>query len=434
MAIHPPKGTHDLYGAEAEGFRYLEEVLMTLAEFYGFTPMRTPIFEATELFARGVGASSDIVRKEMFTFPDKAGRSLTLRPEGTAGVMRAIVSNKLHAQAELPLKYYYYGPIFRYERPQRGRYREFYQFGLETIGDASPYRDVEVILYAITALGYLGLNNVVTKINFLGGAKTRDAYRQALREYFTPHIHHMCRDCQERHQLNPLRILDCKIDEDRKIIEKAPIINDFLNEEERAYFKVVTTTLDSFGINYQIDDNLVRGLDYYSDLVFEFHLRKNETEDYGALGGGGHYTELLQEVGGPALAGTGLAFGMERLYLVLKENGLLPAPAPEVDVFVMNVGKASVEDAFSILTLIRNSGYKAEINLDDRSFKALFKRAERKRAPLALIIGDDEVKENVVQIKDLAKATQVTVAYEDIISYLDEFYTREAGDDAGEKA
>lgn len=422
MAINPPKGTHDIYGLEAEVFRYLEETLSTLAEFYGFSLMRTPTFESTELFARGVGESSDIVRKEMFTFPDKAGRSLTLRPEGTAGVMRAIVSNKLYAQAELPLKYYYHGPSFRYERPQKGRYREFHQFGVETIGDPSPLRDVEVILYALTVFGYLGLTKVETRINFLGGKATREQYRTALLKHFEPQIKTMCADCQDRYQLNPLRILDCKVEADRKIIEKAPVITDFLNDEERAYFQKITATLDSFGVQYIVDEQLVRGLDYYSDFVFEFHLRTGEGEDYGAIGAGGHYAELLEEVGGPSYEGTGLAFGLERLYLVLKENELLPPPSPEVEVMVMNVGKESLDDAFSILTLIRNSGYKAEINLDQRSFKALFKRAEKKRAPLALIIGDDEVKANVVQIKDLELATQETVAYEDIIDYLDAFF------------
>lgn len=421
MAFNQPKGTHDIYGIEAKTFKKIEDVFAGLAELYGFNEMRTPIFEATELFTRGVGDATDIVRKEMFTFDDKGGRSITLRPEGTAGVMRAIVSQKLYATDDLPLKYYYYGPVFRYERPQKGRYREFRQFGVESVGANSPFNDVEVVIFALTALSYLGFEHVQLKINSIGGATTREKYRTALIDYFAHDIEHMCEDCHVRYEINPLRMLDCKVEEDQKIIAGAPKIQDFLTPDEQTYFKKITETLDSFGIRYEIDHNLVRGLDYYSDFVFEFHYISEKGENYGAIGAGGHYDKLLADVGGPSLAGVGLAFGIERLYLIMEDNQLLEKEALGLDVFVMNVGENTVDDAFSILTLIRNSGFRADMNMDKRSFKALFKRAARVQAKLAVIIGDDEVAKSVVQIKDLHKEEQVTVAYEDIVAKLDEY-------------
>jgi len=428
MAINQPKGTHDIYGIEAKTFRKIEDVFAGLAELYAFNEMRTPIFEATELFTRGVGDASDIVRKEMFTFDDKGGRSITLRPEGTAGVMRAILSQKLYATDDLPLKYYYYGPVFRYERPQKGRYREFRQFGVESVGVTSPFNDVEVVIFGLTALSYLGFEHVQLKINSIGGAATREKYRQALVEYFAQDIDHMCEDCHVRYEINPLRILDCKVEADQKIIAGAPKINDFLTPEEQAYFNKITETLDSFGIRYEIDHGLVRGLDYYSDFVFEFHYISEKGENYGAIGAGGHYDRLLAEVGGPALAGVGLAFGLERLYLIMEDNQLLEKNALGLDVLVMNVGENSADDAFSILTLIRNSGFRADMNSDKRSFKALFKRAERQQAKLAVIIGDDEITKSVVQVKDLQKEEQFTVPYEDLIAKLDEFLSDDEND------
>lgn len=423
-----PKGTQDIYGAKALGFDHIEQTFAALAQIYGFVPMRTPTFEATELFERGVGETSDIVTKEMYTFVDKGNRSMTLRPEGTAGVMRAIVSEKLYATEDLPLKYYYSGKCFRYERPQLGRYREFHQFGVESVGVSSIFNDVEAILLGITALNVLGLQNVSLKINTLGDEASRLEYTKALKEYFKPHIHEMCSDCQNRYEKNPLRILDCKVPSDQEIIKEAPSLSEFLSPSAKSEFDQLLNILEGYGVSYEIDDKLVRGLDYYSHTVFEFHYVSSKGKDYGAIGAGGHYEHLLEEVGGPSLPGVGFAVGIERLYSVLNDDEILENIAPSLDFYVMSVGENSFDDAFSLLTALRGYGYQGDINFAKHSFKQLFKRAERANARYAIIIGDDEVANQVVNIKDLTSQEQVSVAYGDVIDYIDGLYNSEEHD------
>ena len=415
MEINLPKGTHDVIKDEARAYDHIENVLQTLASYYGFSPMRTPIFEHTELFSRSVGDSSDIVRKEMYTFTDKGNRSMTLRPEITAGVMRSIITNKLYATEDLPIKAYYLGPTFRYERPQQGRFRQFNQFGVEAVGVSSPYSDAETVLLGVYALKMLGFENVTLKINTLGDEESRNQYKLALKEFFKVKLEHMCGDCHARYETNPLRMLDCKVPEDQKIVEEAPKMRDFLSEKAKSEFLMIQDILDSFDIPYTIDDNLVRGLDYYSNLVFEFHYTSKLGKDYGAIGAGGHYDRLLQDIGGPALAGVGFAFGIERIYAVMRDDGLFEDEKESVDFYVMPMGEAARIDGFSLAHALRNSGLTTEICYEEKSFKQLFKKAEKKGAKFALIIGEDEVKNEEVTVKNLKTEEQFKVSYQEIV-------------------
>ena len=293
MDINPVKGTHDIIADEANLYTMIENTAMGIASLYGYKEIRTPVIEHTPLFLRSVGESSDIVNKEMYTFEDKGGRSVTLRPELTAGVMRSIVTNKLYANSDLPLKYCYVGPCFRYERPQAGRYRQFNQFGVEAVGAPSIYQDAEVISIGHRLLNTIGLENVKVLINSLGDEESRKAYKEALREYFSKHIDKMCPDCKRRLEVNPLRILDCKVPEDIEIVKNAPKMTDYLSPASKAYLQAVISILKSIGIETEIDSNLVRGLDYYTGVVFEYHFAKVEgVDNVGALGGGGHYANL----------------------------------------------------------------------------------------------------------------------------------------------
>ena len=415
MEINIPKGTHDVIKEEARAYDHIENVLQSLASYYGFSPMRTPIFEQTELFTRSVGDSSDIVRKEMYTFVDKGNRSMTLRPEITAGVMRSIVSNKLYATEDLPIKAYYLGPTFRYERPQQGRFRQFNQFGVESVGVTSPYSDAETVLLGVFALKMLGFENITLKMNTLGDEESRVQYKAALKTFFAGHLSHMCADCHARYETNPLRMLDCKVPEDQELVASAPKMRDFLSEKAKKDFLVIQDILDSFDIGYTIDDNLVRGLDYYSNLVFEFHYTSKLGKDYGAIGAGGHYDRLLEEVGGPSLSGVGFAFGIERIYAIMRDDGLLEDLKETTDFYIMPMGEAARIDAFSLAHALRNSGLTTDICYEDKSFKQLFKKAEKKQAKFAIIIGEDEVKNEKVTVKNLTTEEQFKVSYQEIV-------------------
>ena len=427
------KGTHDIFGEETNAYEKVESLMKAIAEIYAYHGVRPPVIEYNSVFVRGVGESSDIVRKEMYTFPDKSGRELTLRPEFTAGIMRMVVQNKLYATNELPLKLYYAGPVFRYERPQLGRYRQFNQFGVESIGHNSALNDVEVIVLAYTILCSLGLDGVTIKINTLGDEESRNNYRSALKEYFAKYIDKMCEDCKNRFELNPLRILDCKVPEDRQYIDVAPRIGAYLSEASKARFDEVLNALEEMQIPYEIDQNLVRGLDYYSETVFEFHYKSKAGIDYGAIGAGGHYGKLMSELGGPALPGVGFSFGIERIVSVLKDDGLLDDTKNELDAYVMPLDKDSSLYAQTIATILRNSGgYKVDICFDNTKVANMFKRANAKNAKFAVIIGENERKEESVVLKDLVKQEQISVKVEDLIDKFDELYTAEYESEEGE--
>jgi len=424
--INNVKGTHDIFGEETNAYDYVESMMKSIAELYAYNGVRPPVLESDKVFSRGVGESSDIVRKEMYTFPDKGGRMLTLRPEFTAGIMRMVVQNKLYATNELPLKLYYYGPVFRYERPQLGRYRQFNQFGVESIGNDSPINDVEVIVLAYTILCSLGLEGVKIKLNTLGDEKSRDNYRSALKQYFAKHIDHMCEDCKQRYELNPLRILDCKVKEDQEIVKDAPKINNYLTDESKARFIQVKDALDVLEIPYEVDDSLVRGLDYYSETVFEFHYVSKAGVDYGAVGAGGHYGKLMKELGGPELPGVGFSFGIERIVSVLKDDGGLKDVKQELDAYVMPLSEEALLYAQEVAILLRNSGgYRVDVCFDKTKLANMFKRAANKNAKFAIIIGEDEINKDSVILKDLAKQEQVEVKVDELINKLDEYFDKE---------
>ena len=425
MAINNVKGTHDIIGEEANAYSAVENLMSTIAHMYAYQEVRPPVLEHSELFIRGVGESSDVVRKEMYTFLDKGDRSLTLRPEFTAGIMRLVVQNKLYATSELPIKLYYCGPVFRYDRPQLGRYRQFNQFGLESIGNDSPYNDVEVIALAYSILQSLKLEDVTIKINTIGDEESRNNYRLALKDYFAPHIDNMCEDCKNRYELNPLRILDCKVPEDKPVIEGAPKVSHYLSTNSKNRFAKVLEALKELDIPYEVDETLVRGLDYYSETVFEFHYRSKKGFDYGALGGGGHYGKLMKEVGGPDLPGIGLSFGIERMVSVLKDDDLLPNMKSELDAYVMPLDEEVMDYAEKVAIELRSSGYSTDICFDHCKIGQMFKRATNKNAKYAIIIGSTEKEQNIVLLKDLASQDQIPVAFDYLVDKFDDMYNEE---------
>ncbi len=417
MAYTAPRGTVDLLPADTAKWQKLEQILRTISDLYNVKEIRVPIFEHTELFSRSVGETSDVVTKEMYTFEDKKGRSITLRPEGTAGVARAYVENKLFANPDRPTKLYYMGPMFRYERPQKGRQRQFHQYGVEMLGVENPAIDVEIMSMAVTIVKALGLKNVRLVINTLGDSKSREMHKEALKNHFRPYLNDLCYDCNQRFEKNPLRILDCKVDKEHEAMKTAPKTIDFLTDEAKAYFDEVCRLLDDLEIDYEVDSNLVRGLDYYTHTVFEVISDDPILGAQATLGGGGRYNSLIAELGGPETPGIGFAFGMERLTIALgnqeddEDDGL--------DVYVMPLGKEAISLASQILMMLRANGYRCDMDYLGRGMKAQFKTVDRMKAKYALILGETEVQNEVVNIKDTANRTQDTVKLEDILTYIE---------------
>lgn len=414
------KGTHDIILEEATKYSYVEEVLTKIATLYNYKEFRTPIIESNELFNRSVGESSDIVRKEMYTFLDKGNRLITLRPEMTASTIRSMVNAKLFANNDYPIKAYYLGPNFRYERPQQGRYRQFNQFGIECCGVNNFYRDVEVIALGYNALKMLGFTNLKLKINSLGDQETRNDYKKALTSYFGEKIEQMCEDCKERYTKNILRILDCKVESDQEIIKDAPTLDKFYSKNAKEHFDNVLKALDEIGIEYEIDHSLVRGLDYYTGVVFEYHYTSKLGKNYGAIGGGGHYANLIKEIGGPDLEGVGLALGIERLVNVMNDDNLFDSLEEGLDIYIMPLGEKAINESNKIANFLRLNGYSCDICLESKNFGQMFKKAQRRNAKYALIIGDNELESKNVVVKDLALEKQETVANDDLLEYLDE--------------
>lgn len=320
MLTTAPRGTKDILPGAVNGWRYVESVLRDVCREFNYQEIRTPIFEHTELFQRGIGDGTDVVDKEMYTFNDRSGRSITLRPENTAAVVRSFVENKLYAEP-MPLKVFYIGPMFRYDRPQAGRMRQFHQFGVEAMGSPSPVVDAETILLAITVLKRLGLKDLKLKINSVGCPKCRPQHRTLLQDYFRPHLSELCEDCQSRFDRSPLRILDCKVDHDKPFMAGAPKITDSLCEECHDHFEMVKKLLDEAGVDYEVDSTLVRGLDYYTKTAYEVQYSPLGAQS--AIGGGGRYDGLVEELGGPSTPGVGFAMGLERIILALEKQGLL---------------------------------------------------------------------------------------------------------------
>ena len=389
MGYSAPRGTVDILPGQSEKWIKLEQLLRTIAANYNVKEMRTPIFEHAELFNRAVGDTSDVVSKEMYTFQDKKGRYISLRPEGTSGIARAYVENKMYGLPEKLQKVYYMGPMFRYERPQNGRQRQFHQFGVEMLGVESPYVDVECMLMAVTVVEALGLQNVTLHINSLGDDASRDAYREALKDHFRSHLDELCGDCKARFEKNPLRILDCKVDAKHPAMKTAPKTIDYLSESAKNHFDKVCSLLDDLEIDYVIDTNLVRGLDYYSHTVFEIISDDPKLGAGATVGGGGRYNGLIEEIGGPATPGVGFAFGMERLLLALDDEE--DEDEDGLDCYVMPLGEEAKDLAMQIIAMLRANGFTCEMDHVSRGLKGQFKSADRFNAHFSIILGEEEV-------------------------------------------
>lgn len=412
------KGTQDFFGTEILKLRYIEKVASNIANNFGFNEIKTPIFENTEVFVR-LGDESDIVTKEMYTFLDKGNRSITLRPEGTAAVVRSYLENKLYAN-NLPLtKLYYFGPMFRYERPQAGRYREFHQFGVEVFGKSTALLDCDVIISAYQILKKLKIDNFVLKINSIGDYESRKLYSDTLQSYFKEHLNDLCDDCKRRIEKNPLRILDCKVDNNNPILLNAPKIHDFLNQSSKQYFQEVLSILNQFNIPYEVDEKLVRGLDYYTDTVFEFIINSQDDLNGIAICGGGKYAELVKSFNGMDIPGIGYAMGVERLIAIMdiqnKWDGLINN---DLDVLIISLDYESKLKALEIAHLLRDHNFKTEIDYENITMKQQFKLADKLNPKFIMIIGEEERQNGVVSIKDSRTKTQESVANRDIITYL----------------
>ena len=419
MAYKAPRGTVDILPAQSGKWQELEQLLRTICANYNVKEIRTPIFEHTELFNRAVGDTTDVVSKEMYTFEDRKGRSMTLRPEGTAGIARAYVENKLYGMPEKLQKVYYMGPMFRYERPQNGRQRQFHQFGVEMLGVESPYVDVECMLMAVTVVKALGLKNVQLHINTLGDQESRDAYREALQNHFQPVLNELCHDCQVRYEKNPLRILDCKVDKNHPMMKTAPKTIDYLTDNAKAHFEKVCALLDDLEIDYVVDPNLVRGLDYYSHTVFEIISDDPKLGAGSTVGGGGRYNGLVEELGGPQTPGVGFAFGMERLMIALGDDH---EDEEGLDVYIMPLGSEAKDLAMQIMTMLRANGFTCDMDQCDRGLKGQFKSADRFHAHFSMIIGDEEVQKEVVNMKCNHTKEQVEVPLENIVEFIENHY------------
>ena len=415
MLINGPRGTKDILPDTVAQWTYVENVIRDICARYGYREIRTPIFEHTELFLRGIGETTDVVEKEMYTFTDRGERSLTLRPENTASVVRSYLQNKLYA-AEALVKLFYIGSMFRYDRPQAGRYREFHQFGIEALGEADAAVDAEIIVLAVEFLRALGLKELKLHLNSVGCPKCRPVYREKLQSFFRPHLAELCGDCRSRFERNPLRLLDCKHEHCHALAAGAPRITDCLCEECRTHFEAVQSYLTAVDVPFELDANLVRGLDYYTKTAFE--VKYTPLGAQSAVAGGGRYDGLVEEVGGPPTPGIGFAVGLERVLLALEKQGLLPSEHDAVDVFVVALGDATKLSAFKLMQEVRAAKLSAAMDFAGRSMKAQMKQANKKNARFVAILGEDEVREGIVALKDMKTSEQKKVAWKDLIPAL----------------
>ena len=413
MKLQKPKGTQDILPADSAKWQYVENVARETFKKYNYGEIRTPMFEHYEVISRSVGDTTDIVTKEMYDFHDKGDRHITLRPEGTAPVVRSYVENKLFApEVQKPVKVYYIGSMFRYERPQAGRLREFHQLGVECFGSKNPATDVETIAMAYQLFNTLGIKDVTLHLNSLGNTESRLAYRQALIDYLTPMRESLSKDSQRRLDENPLRVLDSKEKEDKVAVENAPSILDYLDEESQAHFDEVRTMLDSLNIPYVIDTNMVRGLDYYNHTIFEFITTIDKSEL--TICAGGRYDSLVEYFGGPETAGFGFGLGLERLLLVLDKQGIELPVEENLDVYIAVLGSGANGKALELVQAIRYQGFKAERDYLGRKIKAQFKSADTFKAKTVITLGEREVESGQVNVKNNATREEVTVSFEEL--------------------
>ena len=418
--IQKPKGCNDIYGREAKIWKYLESIIDATMEKYNYTYIRTPIFESTELFHRGIGESTDIVTKETYDFVDRGGRNMTLRPEGTAGVCRSYVENKMYGDPNQPVKVYYNGTMYRYERPQSGRDRELTQFGVEVLGSDDPMSDAEVISLAVNIYKMLGLKEIKVNINTLGDKESREMYRKALIDYFKPHINDLCEDCQNRFEKNPLRILDCKVDQDNELLKDAPKTIDYLNDESRRRFEAVKDYLDILQIKYEVNPNIVRGLDYYNHTVFEIEAKVEGFGSNNVLGAGGRYNHLCSEIGGPETPCIGFASGIGRLVMALELEKVELPIVEDIDLFLMYVNEDEKKYATYLAQELRVAGFIVDTEYTGRSLKGQFKQADRLNAKYIAILNSEDLDNNEIKIKNNKTKEEEIISLDVLIYYLDE--------------
>lgn len=406
MLTNAPRGTKDILPDTVGDWNYVEGEIRELCRRFGYSEIRTPIFEHTELFQRGIGEGTDVVDKEMYTFTDRGERSITLRPENTASAVRAYLQNKLYAQSNL-VKLFYIGSMFRYDRPQAGRMREFHQFGVEALGEANPAVDAEVILLAMNLLEGLGLKDLELSINSVGCPKCRSKYRTMLQDFFRDKLEDLCEDCRSRFERSPLRILDCKKDSDKPYMADAPKITDCLCEECADHFTKLKELLTSAGISFTHDPRLVRGLDYYTKTAFEIKYPPLGAQS--AVAGGGRYDGLIEEMGGNPTPAVGFATGLERLLLALESQNLLPEKNRSVDAYVVALGETAQAEGFKLLNSLRQQGLSAAMDFAGRSMKAQMKQANKLGAKYSVILGEDEIAEGVVMLRSMEDSSQAKV-------------------------
>ena len=411
MLTNAPKGTKDLLPAQAYKWHYVERKFAEICKNYGFKEIRTPMFEHTEVFARGIGDTTDVVQKEMYTFNDHGNRSITLKPEGTSGAVRAFIEHKQYAEVQ-PTKYYYDTDCFRYEKPQSGRLRHFHQFGIEVFGTPNMLADSEVICLANDFLNQLGITEIELRINSVGCPECRKKHREALKEFLRPRYDELCNTCKERYDRNPMRILDCKSEICQEIVKDAPRMLDYLCDDCKNAFEELKSNLTAMGIEYKVDPNIVRGLDYYTKTAFEF-----VTTSIGAQGtvcGGGRYDHLIEELGGPPIPGVGFGLGIERLLMLMDACGAQFPADDSVDVFIAVMGERAKAFGLKLCRELRQSGVAVEMDTLARNIKGQFKYADRLNAKYTLVIGENELDKGVVSLKDMSMSQQREIKIEDI--------------------
>ena len=424
--IQRPKGTNDIYGKEAKVWKYVETVIDQVMEKYNYNYIRTPIFESSELFHRGIGETTDIVTKETYDFIDRGERHLSLRPEGTAGVCRSYIENKMYGDAAQPVKVYYNGTMYRYERPQSGRDRELTQFGMEILGSDDPLSDAEIISAAVNLYKLLGLKEIKVNINSLGDTASRNNYREALIEYFRPHIDEFCDDCKERFMKNPLRILDCKVDADNEILKNAPKTIDYLNEESKERFSKVKDYLDIMQIDYEVNPSIVRGLDYYSHTVFEIEAKVAGFGSNNVIGAGGRYNNLVKDLGGPETPCIGFASGIGRLVMALELEKVKLPIVDYVDLFLMYVNEDEKKYALYLAQELRMAGFIVETEYTNRGLKGQFKQADRLNSKFIAILNSEDLTNNEIKIKNNKTKEEEIISLDVLIYYLDEKLTTDS--------
>lgn len=415
MLTKAPRGTKDVLPSESYKWHYLERIIREITELFGYKEVRTPVFEHTELFVRGVGDTTDIVQKEMYTFLDKGNRSITLKPEGTAGVVRAYIEHGLHNLAQ-PIKMYYITPVFRYENPQAGRLRQHHQFGVEVFGAKEASIDGEIIALAMELFHRLGLKELELNINSIGCPNCRPRYHEVLKKYLEDHLDELCQTCNTRYEKNPLRILDCKNKECGVVVKDAPIILDYLCQECSTHFEELQSFLSAANIDYKVNPMIVRGLDYYTKTVFE--IISNQIGAQGTVCGGGRYDGLVKECGGPDTPGAGFGLGLERLLLALESQNLEIPQQEARDVYIVTIGQQARHKAFELLQVMRSNNIMADMDHVGRSVKAQFKYADKANVSWVCILGEEELQNNQIKVRSMKDGSEELVSQDKVIDYL----------------